>query len=133
MFEKSKPLVEDIFVKEIKCQLKEYKTIEFIDSEPSKDENGNYKGRFHGSSMDKLTTYVDMSPRMLFDQRGMPLVKNQTINAIVEKLNEAQENNFVFYRPIDTKLEYHYEKLYPSAKESEEFFRLWIIFNVEKY
>ena len=125
MFEKSKPLVEDIFVKEIKCQLKECKTIEFIDGEPSKDENG--------SSMDKLTTYVDMSPRMLFDQRGMPLVKNQTINAVAEKLNEAQENNFVFYRPICTKLEYHYEKPYPSAKESEEFFRFWIIFNVEKY
>ena len=125
MFEKSKPLVEDLFVKEIKCQLKECKTIEFIDSEPSKDENG--------SSMDKLTTYVDMSPRMLFDQRGMPLVKNQTINAVAEKLNETQENNFVFYRPICTKLEYHYEKPYPSAKESEEFFRFWIIFNVEKY
>ena len=133
MFEKSKPLVEDIFVKEIKCQLKEYKTIKFIDSEPSKDENGNYKGHFYGSSMNKLTTYVDMSPRMLFDQRGMPLVKKQTINAVAEKLNEAQENNFVFYRPICTKLEYHYEKLYPSAKESEEFFRFWIIFNVEKY
>ena len=133
MFEKSKPLVEDIFVKEIKCQLKECKTIEFIDSEPSKDENGNYKGHFNGSSMNKLTTYVDMSPRMLFDQRGMPLVKNQTINAVAEKLNEAQENNFVFYRPICTKLEYHYEKPYPSAKESEEFFRFWIIFNVEKY
>ena len=133
MFEKSKPLVEDIFVKEIKCQLKECKTIEFIDDEPSKDQNGNYKGHYNGSSMDKLTTYVDMSPRMLFDQRGMPLVKNQTINAVAEKLNETQENNFVFYRPICTKLEYHYEKPYPSAKESEEFFRFWIIFNVEKY
>ena len=125
MFEKSKPLVEDLFVKEIKCQLKEGKTIEFIDSEPSKDENG--------SSMNKLTTYVDMSPRMLFDQRGMPLVKTDVINGVVEKLNEAQENNFIFYRPIDTKLEYHYEKPYPSAKESVEFFRFWIIFNVEKY
>ena len=143
MFEKSKPLVEDLFVKEIKCQLKEGKTIEFIDSEPSKDENGNYKGHFngssmnndhfHGSSMNKLTTYVDMSPRMLFDQRGMPLVKTDVINGVVEKLNEAQENNFIFYRPIDTKLEYHYEKPYPSAKESVEFFRFWIIFNVEKY
>ena len=125
MFEKLKPLVEDLFVKEIKCQLKEGKTIEFIDSEPSKDENG--------SSMNKLTTYVDMSPRMLFDQRGMPLVKTDVINGVVEKLNEAQENNFIFYRPIDTKLEYHYEKPYPSAKESVEFFRFWIIFNVEKY
>ena len=125
MFEKSKPLVEDLFVKEIKCQLKEGKTIEFIDSEPSKDENG--------SSMNKLTTYVDMSPRMLFDQRGMPLVKTDIINGVVEKLNEAQENNFIFYRPIGTKLEYHYEKPYPSAKESVEFFRFWIIFNVEKY
>ena len=125
MFEKSKPLVEDLFVKEIKCQLKEGKTIEFIDSEPSKDENGSF--------MNKLTTYVDMSPRMLFDQRGMPLVKTDIINGVVEKLNEAQENNFIFYRPIGTKLEYHYEKPYPSAKESVEFFRFWIIFNVEKY
>ena len=133
MFEKSKPLVEDLFVKEIKCQLKEGKTIEFIDDEPSKDENGNYKGHFHGSSMNKLTTYVDMSPRMLFDQRGMPLVKTDVINGVVEKLNEAQENNFIFFRPIGTKLEYHYEKPYPSAKESVEFFRFWIIFNVEKY
>ena len=120
MFEKSKPLVEDLFVEEIKGKLKEDKTVGFIDSEPSNDTN-------------TLTTYVDMSPRMLFDQRGMPLVKTDVINAVVEKLNEAQENNFIFYRPICTKLEYHYEKPYPSAKESVEFFRFWIIFNVEKY
>lgn len=120
MFEKSKPLVEDIFIEEIKCQLKECKNVEFIDGEPSNDTN-------------KLTTYVDMSPRMLFDQRGMPLVKTEVIKCVVEKLNEAQENNFIFYRPIGTKLEYHYEKHYPSDKESVEFFRFWIIFNVEKY
>ena len=120
MFEKSKPLVEDLFVEEIKGKLKEGKTVEFINSEPSNDTN-------------KLATYVDLSPQLFFDQRGMPAVKTQTINAVVEKLNETQENNFIFYRPIDTKLEYHYEKTYPSAKEPVEFFRLYIGFYIEKH
>ena len=129
MFEKSKPIVEYLFVEEIKGKLKEGKTIEFINSEPSKDENGN----LNGSSMDKLTVYVNISPQLFFDQRCMPLVKTEVINGVVEKLNEAKENNFIFHRPIGTKLEYHYEKTYPSAKEPVEFFRFWIIFNVEKY
>ena len=119
MFEKSKPIVEDLFVEEIKGKLKEGKTVRFIDSEPSND-------------VDKLTTQLDVSPKFLFDQRCMPVVKTEIIDAVVKKLNEAQENNFVFYRPIDTKLEYHYEKTYPSAKEPVEFFRLWIGFYVEK-
>ena len=127
MFE-IKKIVEDL-IEEIKDKLKEGKTIEFINSEPSKDENGN----LNGSSMDKLTVYVNISPRLFFDQRCMPLVKIEVINGVVEKLNDAKENNFIFYRPIGTKLEYHYEKPYPSAKESVEFFRFWIIFNVEKY
>ena len=120
MFEKIKPIVEDLFVEEIKGNLKEGKTVGFIDSEPSKDAN-------------KLTTYVDMSSHLLFDQRAMPYVKTDIINAVVRSFNEAQEKNFIFYRPIETKLEYHYEKTYPSAKEPVEFFRFWIIFNVEKY
>ena len=120
MLEKSKPIVEDLFVEEIKGQLKEDKTVGFIDNEPSKDVN-------------KLTTFIDMSSHMLFDQRVMPTIKTEIINAVVKSLNESQENNFIFYRPIETKLEYHYEKTYPSAKEPEEFFRFWIIFNIEKY
>ena len=120
MFEKSKLIVEDLFVEEIKGKLKEGKTVEFINSEPSND-------------TDKLTVLVDISPKLIFDQRGMPLVKFDTINSVVEKLNEAEENNFIFYRQIETKLEYHYEKTYPSAKEPVEFFRFWIVFNVEKY
>lgn len=60
--------------------------------------------------MDKLTVYVNISPQLFFDQRCMPLVKTEVINGVVEKLNEAKENNFIFHRPIGTKLEYHYEK-----------------------
>lgn len=120
MFEKSKPIVEDLFVEKIKGQLKEGKTVRFIDGEPSNDAI-------------TLTTCCDMSPKWFFDQIGMPAVKNDIIIKVSEKLNEAQETNFIFYRPIETKLEYHYEKTYPSAKEPTEFFRLWIIFNVEKY
>lgn len=130
MLEKIKPIVEDLFVEEIKGKLKEDKTIGFIDSEPSKDANNE---PFHGSSINKLTTFIDMSSHMLFDQRAMSTIKTEIIQAVVKSLNEAQEKNFIFYRPIDTKLEYHYEKTYPSAKEPEEFFRFWIIFNVEKY
>ena len=113
-------MVEDLFVEKIKGQLKEGKTVRFIDGEPSNDAT-------------TLTTCDDMSPKWFFDQIGMPAVKNDTIINIVEKLNEAQETNFIFYRPIETKLEYHYEKTYPSAKEPTEFFRFRIIFNVKKY
>lgn len=120
MFEKSKPIVEDLFVEKIKGQLKEGKTVRFIDGEPSNDAT-------------TLTTCLDMSPKLFFDPIGMPAGKNDIIIKVAEKLNEAQETNFIFYRPIETKLEYHYEKIYPSAKEPTEFFRFWVIFNVEKY
>lgn len=128
MFEKSKTIVEDL-IEEIKGKLKEGKTIGFINSEPSKDENGH----FNDSNMDKLTVCVDISPQLFFDQRCMPLVKIDIISGVTEKLNESQENNFIFYREISTKLEYHYEKTYPSAKEPVEFFRLYIGFYIEKH
>ena len=128
MFEKSKTIVEDL-IEEIKGKLKEGKTVGFINSEPSKDENDH----FNEPDMDKLTILVDISPQLFFDQRCMPLVKIDIINGVAEKLNESQENNFIFYREISTKLEYHHEKTYPSAKEPVEFFRLYIGFYVEKY
>lgn len=118
------PMVKSLFIDEIKSGLKEGKTIEFV--------NDNLENSKPEDNIDSLTCYIGVSPKLFFDfTDGNKYIKKDLIRAVIQKLNETEENHFIFYKPMDFELKYKPIKDY-KGEEYEELSFI-VKFYVKKY